>query len=248
MVNAAPLTQLRLLDLQALDSALDRLSHRRATLPELAELERLTGRLDELHEEIVAAETEDSDQEREQTKLESDVEQVRSRSDRDRSRLDAGSVGSPRELESLQAEIVSLARRQADLEEQVLEVMERREAVGSRLADLRAERAMLVAERDAVVDRRDVSHAEIDAATARDTEERAAVATELPADLMTLYEKIRADRGGVGAAALQRGRCEGCHLSMSGVDLAAIRASPPDALLRCEECRRILIRTPESGL
>ncbi len=248
MVNAAPLTQLRLLDLQALDSALDRLAHRRATLPELAELERLTGRLDELHEEIVAAETEDSDQEREQTKLESDVEQVRSRSDRDRSRLDAGSVGSPRELESLQAEIVSLARRQADLEEQVLEVMERREAVGSRLADLRAERAMLVAERDAVVDRRDVSHAEIDAATARDTEERAAVATELPADLMTLYEKIRADRGGVGAAALQRGRCEGCHLSMSGVDLAAIRASPPDALLRCEECRRILIRTPESGL
>jgi len=248
VVNAAPLTQLRLLDLQALDSALDRLAHRRATLPELAELERLTGRLDELHEEIVAAETEDSDQEREQTKLESDVEQVRSRSDRDRSRLDAGSVGSPRELESLQAEIVSLARRQADLEEQVLEVMERREAVGSRLADLRAERAMLVAERDAVVDRRDVSHAEIDAATARDTEERAAVATELPADLMTLYEKIRADRGGVGAAALQRGRCEGCHLSMSGVDLAAIRASPPDALLRCEECRRILIRTPESGL
>lgn len=248
MVNAAPLTQLRLLDLQALDSALDRLAHRRATLPELAELERLTGRLDELHEEIVAAETEDSDQEREQTKLESDVEQVRSRSDRDRSRLDAGSVGSPRELESLQAEIVSLARRQADLEEQVLEVMERREAVGSRLADLRAERAMLVAERDAVVDRRDVSHAEIDAATARDTEERAAVATELPADLMTLYEKIRADRGGVGAAALQRGRCEGCHLSMSGVDLAAIRAAPPDALQRCEECRRILIRTPESGL
>ncbi len=248
MVTAAPETQQRLLELQALDAALDRLAHRRSTLPELAELERLTARLDRLHQDIIAAETEDSDQEREQTKLETDVEQVRSRSDRDRSRLDSGQVGSPRELENLQSEIASLARRQADLEEQVLEVMERREAVESRLGQLRAERAMRRTERDAVTERRDTAYAEIDGATARDTEERAAMAAELPADLMALYEKIRADKGGVGAAALHRGRCEGCHLSLSGVDLAATRAAPPDAVLRCEECRRILVRTPESGL
>ncbi|MGI8698119.1 MAG: zinc ribbon domain-containing protein [Mycobacteriales bacterium] len=248
MVSAAPLTQQRLLALQALDAALDRLAHRRATLPELAELERLTARLDQLHQEIVRAETEDSDQEREQTKLEVDVEQVRTRSDRDRSRLDAGAVGSPRELENLQSEIVSLARRQADLEEQVLEVMERREVIESRLGVLRAERAMLTAERDAVHERRDAAYAEIEAATARDAEERVGVAAELPPELMSLYEKIRADKGGVGAAALQRGRCEGCHLSLSGVDLAAIRVASPDAVLRCEECRRILVRTPESGL
>lgn len=248
MVTAAPPTQLRLLDLQALDAALDRLTHRRATLPELAELQRLNGRLSSLHDGIVAAETEDSDQEREQTKLEADVEQVRIRSDRDRSRLDSGSVGSPRELENLQSELVSLGRRQGDLEEQVLEVMQRREELESRLAELRAERAMLTTERDAVTERRDTAYAEIDAAIARDTEERAVVADELPAELVTLYEKMRADRAGVGAAALQRGRCEGCHLSLSGVDLAGIRAAPPDAVLRCEECRRILVRTPESGL
>jgi len=248
VVTAAPGTQQRLLELQALDAALDRLAHRRSTLPELAELERLTARLDELHQDIVAAETEDSDQERDQTKLETDVEQVRSRGDRDRSRLDSGQVGSPRELENLQSEIVSLARRQADLEEQVLEVMERREAVGTRLGELRAERAMRTTERDAVTDRRDAAYAEIDAATARDTEERAAMSAELPVDLLSLYEKIRADKGGVGAAALRRGRCEGCHLSLSGVDLAATKAAPPEAVLRCEECRRILIRTPESGL
>lgn len=247
-MNAEPSIQLRLLDLQALDSALDRLAHRRATLPERAELERLAGRLDSLHYEIVAAETEDSDQEREQTKLENDVEQVRARSTRDRSRLDSGQVGSPRELENLQSEIASLARRQGDLEEQVLEVMERREALGSRLAELRAERAMLETERAAVTERRDTAYAEIDAAAARDSQDRNEVAAELPGDLLSLYEKIRADKGGVGAAALRRGRCEGCHLSLPGSVLADIRAAAPDAVPRCEECRRILVRTPESGL
>ncbi len=247
-MNAAPQVQVRLLDLQALDSALDRLAHRRATLPELGELQRLTGRLDQLRHDIVAAETEDSDLEREQTKLETDVEQVRGRSDRDRARLDSGQVGSPRELENLQSEIVSLSRRQADLEEQVLEVMERRETVESRLAEFRAERAMVDSERDAVLERRDTAYAEIDAAAERATADRAAVAAELPADLTTLYEKIRADKGRIGAAALHRGRCEGCHLSLSGSALVAIRASAPDAVLRCEECRRILVRTPESGL
>lgn len=247
-MNAEPSIQLRLLDLQALDSALDRLAHRRATLPERAELERLAGRLDSLHYEIVAAETEDSDQEREQTKLENDVEQVRARSTRDRSWLDSGQVGSPRELENLQSEIASLARRQGDLEEQVLEVMERREALGSRLAELRAERAMLETERAAVTERRDTAYAEIDAAAARDSQDRTEVAAELPGDLLSLYEKIRADKGGVGAAALRRGRCEGCHLSLPGSVLADIRAAAPDAVPRCEECRRILVRTPESGL
>ncbi|MGI8681795.1 MAG: zinc ribbon domain-containing protein [Mycobacteriales bacterium] len=247
-MNAPPLTQQRLLDLQALDSTLDRLAHRRATLPELAELERLTARLGQIRHDIVEAETEDSDQERGQTKLENDVEQVRSRSDRDRSRLDSGQVGSPRELENLQSEIVSLARRQADLEEQVLEVMERREAIETRLGELRAERAMLETERDAVTERRDTAYAEIDAAASRDAEDRAAVAAPLPDELISLYEKIRADKGGVGAAALQRGRCEGCHLSLPGSVLASIRAAEPDAVLRCEECRRILVRTPESGL
>jgi uncharacterized protein len=74
------------------------------------------------------------------------------------------------------------------------------------------------------------------------------VTSEEPADLLTLYDKLREQHGGLGAAALIRGSCQGCNLSLNSSDLAAIRAAAPDEVLRCEECRRILVRTPESGI
>jgi predicted nucleic acid-binding Zn-ribbon protein len=247
-VNAAPDVQLRLLDLQALDAAIDQLAHRRRSLPEHGEAERLTARLGELRSEIVTAETEDSDIGREQGKAEGDVEQVVARSERDQKRLDAGQVGSPRELENLQSEIASLSKRRSDLEDTVLEIMERREAVQQRLADLTKERDTLTTELAAVEERRDASVAEIDAEVEQKTVDRVLIANEMPADLLTLYEKIRAAQDGIGAAALSRGRCEGCHLSLDSTSLSEIRNAAPDAVVRCEECRRILIRTPESGL
>ena len=247
-VNAAPEVQLRLLDLQSLDSTLDRLAHRRATLPEIAEVEQLQGRSKTVGDEAVAAETEDSDLARGQRKIEADVELVRDRMHRDQERLDAGQVSSPRELENLQSEVTSLHRRQSDLEDQVLELMEQREEVGRRLAAARAEQEQLSeALRDAEA-RRDSALAEINAEEARVSQERKELAGALPGDLIALYEKIRQGAGGVGAAALHRGRCEGCHLQLNTVDLNEVRNAPADAVLRCEECRRILVRTPDSGL
>jgi predicted nucleic acid-binding Zn-ribbon protein len=247
-VNAAPEVQLQLLDLQAADAALDLLAHRRRALPEHAEAERLSNRLTELRSEIVAAETEEGDIGREQAKAEGDVEQVVARSERDQKRLDAGQVGSPRELENLQSEIASLAKRRGDLEDIVLEIMERREDVTQRLTDLTKERDTLTADLATVTERRDAASAEIDEQIGAKTAERVLIATQLPADLISLYEKIREQQGGVGAAALYRGRCEGCHLSLDNTSLAEIRNAAPDAVVRCEECRRILVRTPESGL
>ncbi len=247
-MKADPFVQLRLLDLQELDSTLDRLAHRRRTLPELEQIASYEQRLGELGGEIVTVETEDRDLGREQGKLETDVEQVRTRMERDQQRLDAGSVSSPKELENLQSEIESLHRRQDDLEEQVLEFMEQREAVQHRLDKLLAERATLTDNLTDAQDRRDQGYAEIDAEREKVTAQRTELAQTLPADLLGLYEKIRESAGGVGAAALHRGRCEGCHLQLNTVDLNAIRDAPSDQVVRCEECRRILIRTGESGL
>lgn len=247
-VNAPPDRQLRLLDLQAADADLARLVHRRRTLPELALVAQLDERIGRLQDAAAAAGTEDNDLAKDQRRLEADVDLVRSRADRDRQRLDSGAVGSPRELENLQSELTSLHRRQDDLEEQVLGVMEAREEVQARLASVESEADALTAERAAAAERLRSSEGDIDRATALRTTERAMLAQEIPADLLALYEKIRADKGGVGAAALQRGRCEGCHLSLSGQDIATVRSAPPDLVMRCEECRRILVRTPESGL
>jgi uncharacterized protein len=246
-VKASPETQLRLLELADLDTELTRLENRRKALPEVAEVERIDARDAELRDAIVAAQTSEKDLAREQAKAEADVEQVRNRAVKDRDRLDAGQVSSPRELESLQSEIASLVHRQAELEDIELAVMERREAAQKTAESLAAERAELVTSRETVVARRDALLKELAEQSGQADGKRAAVAAQIPADLMTLYERMRAQHG-VGAAALRGGRCEGCHLTLNTVDLNRIRAAADDEVLRCEECRRILVRTAESGL
>ena len=247
-MKASPDAQLRLLELADIDAELTRLEHRRRGLPELAELSRLEQRDRELRDELAVLQATEGDLRREQGKAEADVEQVRTRIDRDRARLDAGQVSSPRELENLQSEIESLHRRQSDLEEVVLDVMERQEAAQSRLQAAQSEREQVSADAVVAIAGRDASLAEIGEQAGKAADRRAAVLADEPADLVDLYERLRAQHGGVGAAALRRGRCEGCHLSLNTVDLRAIRAADADEVLRCEECRRILVRTDESGL
>jgi predicted nucleic acid-binding Zn-ribbon protein len=247
-VNAEPAVQLRLLDLQALDVRLDQVEHRRRTLPQLAQINELEVRLATIRDRVVAGETEVSDLERGVAKAESDVEQVRARSRKDQELLDSGRIGSAKELENLQREIESLARRQGDLEDAELEVLELLEDARSSLATFTGQRDEVVGELERLVAERDAAWAEGDAEKAKVSQERAAVVAEIPADLLALYDKLRADHNGVGAAALHQRRCEGCRMELTPTDIGRIRDAAPDEVLRCEECRRILVRTPESGL
>jgi predicted nucleic acid-binding Zn-ribbon protein len=246
-VKASPQAQLKLLELADLDAELSRLDHRRRTLPEAQEYQLVQVRDAGLRDELATLEAQRSDLDRELLKAERDVEQVRARIDRDRTRLDAGHVSSAKELESLQSEIASLRRRQGDLEEVVLEVMERQEDAARRHRALSAERNELAGQQQEIAARRDAALGDIEEQASKAGQARAGIAAEVPADLLGLYDRLRAQHT-VGAAALRRGRCEGCHLSLNAGDLARIRAAAPDEVLRCEECRRILVRTPESGL
>jgi hypothetical protein len=247
-VKADPTAQLRLLDLQAIDRALDQLSHRRRTLPELAEIDKATSGLGGLRDDVVRARTAVEDLDREIRRLETDVEQVRARKTRDQQRMESGAVTHAKELESLQHEVASLSRRQSELEDSELELMERREeaqaVLDAALGALEEAQGAL----DAAEARRDAAFAEIDEAEAARRAERDPAAAGIPADLLALYEKIRAHSGGTGAAMLRARRCEGCRIELSGSDIAAVANAPADEVLRCEECRRILVRTEESGL
>jgi uncharacterized protein len=247
-MKASPEAQLRLLELADLDAELGRLEHRRRSLPEHAELSELQERDRKLRDELATLQAREGDTKREQAKADADVEQVRTRIARDRARLDAGQVSSPRELENLQSEIESLIRRQSDLEDAELDVMERLEAVQARLKEATEERAGIAATAETLTARRDAALAEIGELSGKAADRRSVIVAEEPDDLVALYERLRAQHGGVGAAALRRGQCQGCHLTLNTVDLSAIRAAEPDEVLRCEECRRILVRTDESGL
>ncbi|HZN74683.1 MAG TPA: C4-type zinc ribbon domain-containing protein [Micromonosporaceae bacterium] len=246
-MKADPDAQQRLLDLQALDTALAQLAHRRRTLPENAEVDRLAREIAAGEDERVRAQVAIDDIDRDISRFERDIEQVRVRKDKDQARLDVG-TGPARELEALQHELASLGRRQSELEDAELELMEKREQAAGVLEEHERRVAALRAQRDEVESRRDQALADI----ARDEEARAGarkpLVTDLPADLMALYEKIREQSGGVGAALLRSGRCEGCRLELSGVERSRVRAAAPDEVVRCDECRRILVRTAESGL
>jgi predicted nucleic acid-binding Zn-ribbon protein len=197
---------------------------------------------------MVRVETEISDVGRAQRKLDDEIDLVRSRADRDRRRLESGQIGNARELENLQSEIASLGRRQGVLEDEALEKMEVVEELDARLATLRAERDKVQAEIDDAASRRDKEFAAIDAQASTARRDRDGLAPGLPAPLVTLYERIRSTSGGVGAAKLVRRRCEGCHLELSGAELRDVTQAAPDEVVRCEQCRRILVRTAESGL
>ncbi|MGH3310286.1 MAG: zinc ribbon domain-containing protein [Streptomyces sp.] len=247
-MNAPPADQIRLLDVQALDTRLAQLAHKRKNLPEHEEIRSLDGDLTQLRDLLVAARTEESDTAREQTKAEGDVDQVRQRATRDQKRLDSGMVTNPKDLASLQSEIASLAKRQGDLEDVVLEVMERHESAQERAAELARRVDSVQARAQDATARRDAALEGIDGEAGTVGKEREAVAGSVPADLLKLYEKIREQQGGVGAARLFQRRCEGCRLELNITELNDVRQAAEDEVLRCENCRRVLVRTPESGL
>lgn len=201
-----------------------------------------------LRDQLVLAETEQSDLARELAKAEADVEQVRDRSDRDQRRLDAGQVSSPKELESLQHEIASLARRQGDLEEIVLDVMERLESAQRRTAELTAQLDAAQLRAGDLTAARDATTTEIDTEAESLRARRVTEAAGLDPALLALYEKIREQHGGIGAAELRQRRCGGCRLELNNVEVNRLRVADPDEVMRCEECRRILVRSAESGL
>jgi uncharacterized protein len=244
-VKASPDAQRRLLDLQAVDTVLAQLAHRRRSLPELAEIDAVARELSALEDQRVRAQVAVDDLDRDISRFEKDIDQVRTRKDRDQVRLDAG--GAVREIEGLQHELATLNRRQSELEDAELELMEQRETAEQALNGVKKQLADAAQRREAAESRRDRAYAEITKEQEFKAASRGPLVADLPADLIALYDKIRADSG-LGAALVRSGRCGGCRIELYGADLARVKSAPADEVVRCEECRRIMIRTAESGL
>ena len=247
-IRADKSAQLRLLDLQTVDTTLAQLNHRRQTLPLHAAVTKLQTERAALASDLVAADTAISDLELDQAKAENDLEPVRERLRRNQVRIADGTVADPKALSSMVEEVGHLKRRISDLEDAELEVMEQleaaaesRERLRTRIADVDDNLARTIAERDQQLGELEVEMGGLRA-------ERAEIAPLIPGDLLSLYDKIGANHGGVGAAEIRQRRCTGCQLEINAADLRAFSAAAEDEVLRCEECGRILIRTPQSGL
>lgn len=231
-----------LLQVQEHDTAADRLRHRRDHLPEAAELNAVEDELAQLEATLAEVEGRAAEAGRLQRRLEGELSLVESKlADLD-AKLYSGAVTVPRELQAMQGEGDTLRARRSDLEDQVLEAMGEREPLDAEVVGLEKRRSELdeagarlraaVAEAQAAVDRE--LAVELDA--------RAAAAAAIPPDLAALYEQLRAHLGGVAAAPLVNGRCGGCHLALPATEIDRLRKEPPETLVRCEQCSRILVR------
>lgn len=243
MASAPVADQLKLLDVQALDTRLAQLAHQRRSHPSLAALAEVSGRAEDLDRARIDAETAVRDARRALTKAETDVEQVRSRADRDKQRLESG-AGSPRDLQALAHEVESLARRQGDLEEVELEAMETMETAQGELDAITTQRASLGEQITSLEAERDAAFAEIDAEKARVEGERAAVVGGLDSGLVSIYDRVRERTGGLGALRMRGSSTEPLQIQMSLTERAEIEAQPAEAIVRSED-GYILVRVTD---
>ncbi|MBO1901898.1 hypothetical protein J4H92_08045 [Leucobacter weissii] len=238
-MRATPRQQQLLVELQDLDHATARLRRRREQLPERAQLAGMRDEYANAKSALMATQRELDVQSAEIARLESDTETVRQRRERDERLLSAST--SPKEAQALQSELDTLARRQSELEDRELEVMEANEetragfdAAAAALADLDTRRAAVEAE---------IAEAErlIDAELAAAAEERAGLAAEVQGDLLALFEDLRS-RVGVGAARLRAGVSEASNMALTPAELAEIRSAEPDEVVFCPQTGAILVR------
>ncbi len=240
-MKASYLDQERLLALQQIDSVILKINHKIKSSPLNSQLDGINRELSENKNLLIAAETEKSDIQHELSKSEIDVEQVISRIEKDEKRLASGG-GTPKELEQIQHELGTLARRRSELEDIELEIMVRIEEVSSRVQAIKEKISVL--ESDSLKLQSDLSleKNQLDSAKQQSLAARDVLAPQINSELIALYEKIRSASDGVGAAQLLGESCGGCHLKLNAAEIERVKSLPDDELVRCEECRRILIR------
>ena len=240
-MKATPSDQIQILDIQRMDFALATLQHKMASIPEIGQILGVTSRLAVVRDLAIAAQTEISDINRELLRSEADVEQVVLRLEKDEKRLTDGSAGA-KELEKLQHEIATLTSRRSELEEIELEIMMRIDSIKDRLAELRTEEGVLTQQATELTEKKELAIHEFQKESDAIKDERLATVRSMDGALVDLYEKIRAANNGTGAAALKEGRCDGCHLAINSVEISRMKTLASDEIVRCEECRCILVR------
>jgi uncharacterized protein len=240
-MQASVAQQSLILEMQSLDNEIMQANTKLKSLPEIEQLLHIDKRITTATDELAVVKSEADQIALELRRGEVDVETVTDRIKKDEARLASGNA-TPKELEQLQHEVGTLKKRQESLEEIELEIMIRSDAITSRSNTLTTDLASLQTLKDEISGRLKTATDEINKVIADKNTARNLVANQIEKPLLELYEKIRAASGGVAAAALVGNKCNGCNLAINAVEMERIKSLAKDELLRCEECRRILVR------
>jgi uncharacterized protein len=241
LVKATVAHQNLLIELQKIDTTIISCGVRLANLPEIEQIKAIHKRLEDAGIELKVVETELEDVSIDLRRSEVDVEAVVERMKKDEARLNSGAA-SPKELEQTQHELATLAKRKAELEDGELEIMMRFDSVKKRLDELASDEVGLKQLELELNVRLENSKSEINSELESAKAARAALVPQIETSLYDLYEKVRASANGVGAALLIGNKCDGCHLEINAIERERIKGLDAEEVLRCEECRRILVR------
>ena len=239
-MQASPEQQSLVLELQLLDNEIMQANTKLKSLPEVEQLLHIDKRIITATDEVATVKLEADQISLELRRGEVDVETVTDRIKKDEARLASGNA-TPKELEQTQHEIQTLKKRQLALEEIELEIMVRSEAVTERSKVLNTDLTSLETLKAEINQRFTSATNEINSVILAKQKDREAVAVKIEKTLLDLYEKIRSSSG-IGAASLIGNKCNGCNLAINAVEMQRIKTLPADEVLRCEECRRILVR------
>lgn len=224
------------------DTTSDQLGHRRRSLPERAQLAAVEDRRAALDARLSEARARREEVAQRQSRLEEEVRFLDGRVTEIDKRLYSGTVTASRELQAMAAEVEALKARRSSVEDDVLGAMEEQEPLTADVADLEHQREELLAEADRLRVALAEAEAAIDAELAEEARARSAAARDVPPELLATYERLRTKLGGVGAARLVGSSCSGCHLTLPLSEVARIKREPPDAVIFCDQCGRILVR------
>jgi predicted nucleic acid-binding Zn-ribbon protein len=230
-----------LLELQTRDTAIDRLRHRRDTLPERAALESAQAELEALRQQLATATTQREEVAREEHRFDDEARSLEEKAAEVERRMYSGEVTSPRELQALQADVDQLRRHRGGLEDRELEVMERRESFDTDITELGRRGGELEAEAERLSGALGEVEGEIDAEMLVERSARDEIAATMDDALLADYEQCRHRARGMGAAQLNGNTCQGCHLSIPSVEAERIRKSPPGTVAHCDNCGCILV-------
>ncbi len=244
-MKAEVIQQRSLLELADLDAELSRIEHRASHLAEQQRLEQAQADHRDANDRLASLRLALDDLDAHIAKFESEIEGVRDREDRDRKMLEGGAINA-KQLGDLQHELETLERRQASLEDSLLEVMERREELQAQQSDELGKIDTLQSELSEAQRARDDALSGIDQTRHQRASRRDELTAGLDPDLVSMYERQRS-RGGPGAARLQGRRCGACRIEIDRGEIARISAAADDEVLRCPECGAILLRVKDSG-
>lgn len=229
-----------LLEIQAHDTRLDQIQRRMEVLPAREERDAARSAIEEIDASIAQEQVRRDELAKAMRKLEDEISTIATKRSEVEARLYDGTVTNARELQDLQEESEALGRRITHLEDQNLVLMEQHEPVERSLNEqvaTRAQREVVLGDAEL---RLTAAEAELAVELESEQSARDSVAQSVPADLLAEYQSIRGGRGGIGVARLVGNQCGGCHLTLSAMEVAALRKHA-DQMSHCNECGRLLV-------